>query len=379
LFGNRFNILRIAGINIGIDLSWFIVAILLSWSLAAGYFPYHYPNLSPGTYWAMGIVGMLGLFICVLLHELGHALVAKHFQLPISQITLFIFGGIAEIKKEPPSPYIEILVSIAGPIVSILLALLMYLSTQVGELYGWPNEVIGVTSYLTVINVLIVVFNLIPAFPLDGGRVLRAILWAWKKNLSWAMNVCSALGAGFGFFLIFFGILNFVLGSLIAGFWLFILGVFLQNAAESSRRQFYIGQGLRGINVQKFMTKNPVQVPPDITIKEFIDRYVYESHHHLYPVVEDQRLLGYISLKEVKIIPAVQWESALVRNAMVLTSEFPTISPKTLAMDALNLMHQTNTTTLLVVDDGRLVGIVTSQDLFKLISLKMDLEDQGAL
>jgi len=375
MFGKSFTIFRVAGINIRIDLSWFFIAILLSWSLALEYFPYYYPHLLPATYWAMGIIGMLGLFICILLHELGHAMVAKYYQLPISQITLFIFGGMAEIKKEPPSPKIEFYVSIAGPIVSLLLAGALIVVTNLGTSLDWPLAFLAVTRYLATVNALLVLFNLIPAFPLDGGRVLRAILWAWKKNLRWAMNVSSTLGSTFGFFLIFFGLFSLVVGNLITGLWLFILGIFLQSAASSSRMQFYVSQELRGEKVQKFMTKNPIAVAPDITLSEFVNNYMYESHHHLYPVVEEDRLIGYISLKEVRLIPPEEWSRALVRNAMVWRSEFRTASPDTNAMDALTFLHQTNAPSLLVVDDERVVGIVTSQDLFKLISLKLELEE----
>ena len=167
MFGKRFNFLSLAGIKIGVDISWLFIAILLSWTLASGYFPLQYPNLPLESYWLMGIIGMLGLFICIILHELGHALVAKHYKLPISQITLFIFGGVAEIKKEPQSPKIEFLMAIAGPIVSVILVGVMLFLTGMGNIYGWPILIKGITGYLASINAAIVIFNLIPAFPYD--------------------------------------------------------------------------------------------------------------------------------------------------------------------------------------------------------------------
>lgn len=379
MFGKRFNFLSFAGIKIGIDISWLFIAILLSWTLASGHFPFHYPNLSSGTYWLMGIIGMLGLFVCVILHELGHAMVAKHYKLPISQITLFIFGGVAEIKKEPQSPKVEFLMAIAGPIVSILLALSMYFLTKIGEHSGWPIEVVGITSYLAMINTAIVIFNLIPAFPLDGGRVFRAILWWWKKNLSWATQISTRLGSGFGFALIFIGILSFITGNLLGGVWLAIIGLFLQRAASASSTQFYVGQELRGEKVLKFMIKDPITVSPDITIKKFIDQYVYQFHHHLYPVTEKRNLIGYISLREVKSITQEEWKKVLVKELMTPRSKFQTVSPNTTALQALNLIQQSDSPTLLVVEDNRLVGILTAQDLFKLISLKLELEDGARL
>lgn len=374
MFRNRVNVLTFAGIKIGIDISWLFIAVLLTWTLAVGYFPFEYHDLSLETYWIMGLVGMLGLFVCIVLHEMGHALVAKHYKLPISQITLFIFGGIAEIKKEPPSAKIEFLVAIAGPIVSVVLSVFMYYLTQLGAHFGWPVAIIGVTGYLALINVVIVIFNLIPAFPLDGGRVFRSILWGWKKNLGWATTIATRLGTWFSFFLMFVGCFLFITGNFIGGIWLVILGLFLHYAATASKTQFYVGEALTGEMVLKFMKKDPISVSPNITIKEFIDRYVYESHHHLYPVADEGILLGYISLKEIKLLPLEEWEKTLVTQVMVPVSKLQIVSPQTSAIEALNRMHQIDWPILFVVEENHLVGILKVQDLLKLISLKLELE-----
>lgn len=374
MFGRRFNFLTVAGIKIGIDFSWFLIAILLAWSLAAGYFPYYYHNLSLGTYWGMGILGMLGLFICIVLHELGHAMVAKYYRLPISQITLFIFGGVAEIKKEPPTPKIEFLMAIAGPIVSVLLSGILYLLTILGKNAHWPIPIIAVTGYLALINIVLAIFNLIPAFPLDGGRIFRSILWWIKKDAGWATKVSSRIGAGFGMILIFLGIFALITGNFISGVWFVILGLFLQRAAAMSRSQYMISHELRGEKVQKFMTKNPISVSAEITIKKFIDQYVYASYHHLYPVTDHETLIGYISLREVKQIPSENWGGIMVKEVMVPSSEFKTVSPETSALQALELLNQTEMPLLLVVKGKQLVGILTAQDLFKLISIKLELE-----
>ena len=377
ILSKRYNFLTFAGIKIGVDASWLIIAILLSWTLATGHFPFYYPSLSPGTYWLMGIIGMLGLFICVVFHELGHAMVAKHYKLPISQITLFIFGGVAEIKKEPQSPKVEFLMAIAGPTVSVIIALGMYYLTQVGTQLGWPVLVMGVTSYLASVNGAIVVFNMIPAFPLDGGRVFRAILWWWKKNLSWATIVATRIGVGFGFILIFLGIFFFITGNLLAGMWLAILGLFLQRAASSSQTQFYVGKALHGEKVLKFMKTDPISVSPNLTIKAFVSKYVYKTHHYLYPVTENENLIGYISLQEVKNLAPEQWEETSVKNTMVPLTDFRTISTSTSALEALNLMQELDLPILLVVEGKHLVGILSAKDLFKQISLKLELEEKG--
>ena len=200
----------------------------------------------------MGLLGMLGLFACIVLHELGHAVVAKHYQLPISQITLFIFGGIAEIKKEPQSPKVEFLMAIAGPIVSVFLAIILFLLTAIGQQNGWSVFFTGITGYLAYINAALVVFNMIPAFPLDGGRVFRSILWAVSKNLAWATKIATLMGSGFGFILIFFGIFLFISGNIISGMWMFIIGMFLRRAASSTQTQFYVSKELKGEKVAKF-------------------------------------------------------------------------------------------------------------------------------
>lgn len=378
MFGKRFNVLSFSGIKIGIDVSWFFIAILLTWTLASGYFPYSTPNLSTAMYWGMGVLGMLGLFVCVILHELGHALVAKHYKLPISHITLFVFGGVAEIKKEPKTPKVEFLMAIAGPIVSIVLAAGLYILTWVGHNGGWPVEVVAVTGYLSLINIVIVIFNLIPAFPLDGGRVFRSILWWIKKDFGWATKVASRMGSAFAFILIFLGIFALIGGNFLSGIWFIILGLFLQRAASSSRTQYYVDRELRGEKVSKFMTKDPISVPPDITIKEFVDDYVYQTYHHLYPVTEKGQLLGYISLREVKSLLHEEWKKIKVQQVMVSSSKFKAVSPDTSALEALNLLNQTVLPVLLVVEGKRLKGILTAQDLFKLISIKFELEGDAS-
>ncbi len=378
MFTKRFNFMTVGGIHIGIDLSWLFIAILLSWTLAIGHFPFAYPGHSAGVYWVMGVTGMLGLFVCIVLHELGHAFVAKHYKLPISQITLFLFGGVAELKKEPESPKVELFVALGGPIVTLVLAALLFVSTYFGTVWHWHFMILGVTSYLATINFLILIFNLIPAFPLDGGRILRALLWKAKDNLAWATKITTRLGSAFGFFLLFFGLFSFITGNLLGGMWLVILGLFLQRAASASRMQFYVGKELKGEKVAKFMTSSVESVSPNMTISELLKEHFYRSHHHLYPVVDGEKLLGYISLSEIKQAPLDQWNSTFVKDLLVPLSECAIVSPQTTALEALNLMQEAEGhPTLLVVEGSKLVGLLTSQDLFRLIALKIELEDES--
>jgi CBS domain-containing protein len=264
-------------------------------------------------------------------------------------------------------------VAIAGPIVSILLSLVFYLLSML----HLPLPALAVTKYLALINFVLALFNLIPAFPLDGGRIFRAILWWIKKDAAWATRIASRIGSGFGLLLIFFGIFALITGNFISGVWFVILGLFLQRASAMSRSQHYISHELRGEKVQKFMTKDPISVSPDIPIQQFVDDYVYHSYHHLYPVTEKDHLLGYISLREVKQIPMDQWKKILVQEVMVPSSTFKVVSPDTSALEALDLINQTEMPILLVVKNKHLVGILTAQDLFKLISIKLELEDNA--
>lgn len=374
MFRKHFHLFNFAGIPIGVDISWFLIAILLTWTLAAGHFPYLYPGLSLSLYLIMGLAGMLGLFICIVLHELGHALVAKHYKVPVEKITLFIFGGIAELKKEAKSPLVEFFIAIAGPIVSVVLAMFFYTVSEFGEQNKWPVLVTGVTYYLALINALIVLFNLVPAFPLDGGRILRSILWGWKKNLAWATKITTTMGSGFGFFLLFFGIFSLFTGNFITAVWFIILGLFLQRTALLSQTQFYVGQELKEERVEKFMVTNLDSVSADITIKDLIDHHVYQSHHHLYPITQDDHLIGYITLQEIKSIPSEEWDITLVKKLMQPFAKNQIISPHTNALKALDQIHNAPFPTLFVVEEGKFIGLLTAQDMLKLVSLKLELE-----
>lgn len=370
MFGKRIHILTIKGISIGIDLSWLFIAILLTWSLSAGYFPHYYPGLDPATYLFMGLLGMFGLFVSIVLHELGHALTAKYFHFPISRITLFLFGGVAELKKEPTSPKSEFLVAIAGPVVSFALILLFRTIAEIGKMFDGPSSLIAVANYLSLINFVVVLFNLVPAFPLDGGRVLRAFLW-WKNgSLGWATKITCQIGSGFGFFLIFLGVFALISGNLLAGIWWMILGLFLQQAATMSQAQYDIGKIFERQKIEKYMVKDPVTVAPDLTINEFLDRYFYTSFHQLYPVVKEAKLLGYISLDEVKSSEKESWNETKVEHILVPLNQVKTLSKNDKVTKALKILQKSPTESILITDsEGDLAGLLCAHDLFKIISL----------
>lgn len=374
MFGRGIPLFRILGFQVKLDASWLILAVLVTWSLAGGYFPVRYEGLSGPVYLWMGVAGAFGLFASIILHELSHSLVARRYGMPIRGITLFIFGGVAEMEDEPPTAKSEFLMAIAGPIASALLSVMFHFLAGVGWGMGMAPPVPAVFDYLAFINMLLAAFNLVPAFPLDGGRMLRAVLWGWKGDLRWATRVAASAGAGFGFALIALGLLNLVSGNLIAGIWYMLIGFFVRAAAAGSYSQMQTRRFFEGEPVRRFMVRDPVAAPPGITIHEFVERYIYRHYHELFPVVEDSRLLGCIGIAEIRQLPRERWALARVIDVMSPVSPDNTVDAGTDAVKALSIMRRTGNSRLMVVEDGRLVGMVTLKDLLRLISFKMDLE-----
>lgn len=378
MFGRTFKLFTVWGFTVGIDASWFIIAILVAWSLASGLFPFQFPGLATETYWAMGIIGAVTLFACIVAHELAHAKAAQRFGLSIRGITLFIFGGVAEMTEEPPTARSEFVVAIAGPLASIALGLVFAGFTVLGNQLVWPTSVVGVLQYLAFINFIVVLFNMVPAFPLDGGRVLRSALWKWKNNLRWATRVTSAIGSGFGFLLIALGVLSFLGGNFIGGMWWFLIGMFLRNAASMSYRQLLVRQVLEGEPVMRFMHAEPDTVDRNTSISELVEDHIYRQHHKMYPVVENGYVVGCVSTRQVREVPREEWSTRTVGEVMEQCSSENTVVPKADAMRTLSRMNQTGRSRLLVVENNELRGVITLKDLTRFIALKLDMEEQEA-
>lgn len=374
MFGKTFDLFTIFGFKIRLDVSWFVVAVLITWSLAAGVFPQLSPGLSTTAYWIMGAAGALLLFASVVAHELSHALVARRFGIEMKGITLFIFGGVAEMSDEPPSPKAEFWVAIAGPIASVGVAAAFYAFVTAATL---PAAVRAVVGYLAGINLILAVFNLIPAFPLDGGRILRSALWHWKGSLRWATRITSAIGAGFGYLLIGLGVLQLVVGgpgAFVSAMWMALIGLFLRSAAQMSYQQLLLRRVLEGEPVGRFMHRDPVCVPRHLSVEELVSDYVYRHHYKLYPVVDDGRLVGCVTTRRVKELPREEWGRTSVGVLADECTAENSIAPDADAMDALSRMSRGRASRLMVVDAGRLVGIITLKDLLEFFSLKIELE-----
>jgi Zn-dependent protease len=306
-----------------------------------------------------------------------HSLVARRFGLPMKGITLFIFGGVAEMSDEPPNAKAEFSMAIAGPLSSIALAIAFFGIYVLGTGAGWPMYINGVFYYLALINGILAAFNLIPAFPLDGGRVLRAALWSWKKNIKWATRTSARVGSAFGVVLIILGVLSLLAGNLIGGIWWFLIGMFLRNAANMSYQQLMTRQALEGEPVSRFMQPNAITVSPDISIDELVEDYIYRYHYKMFPVVEDSTILGCITTKEVKEIPREEWSQHTVSEYLRRCSPDNTIRPEEDSMKALSTMNRTGSSRLIVVDNEKLLGVVSLKDMMKFLSLKIELGDES--
>jgi len=374
MFGKRVTLFKLAGFKVNVDLSWAFLALLIAWSLAEGYFPELYEGLPAITYWWMGLAGVVGLFLSIILHELGHSLVARQYGLPIGGITLFIFGGIAEMESEPVNPKAEFLMAIAGPIASITIAMVFYGLTLAGGTLNFPEPILAVAHYLTLLNSLLAIFNMVPAFPLDGGRMLRAALWWWWGNLVRATYIASRMGTGFGWILMALGILNALSGNFVPGVWWFLIGLFLQGIAKGSYIQLMIRETVSGEPVARFMTEDPIAVAASISIHDLVENYVYKYGFDLFPVIEGPQLVGGVTIREIKEVPHENWDAVKVGDIAFACTPDNTIAANKDAAKALSKMQHNRVSRLMVTEGNRLVGIVTLKDMLRLLTLRLDLE-----
>jgi CBS domain-containing protein len=289
-------------------------------------------------------------------------------------ITLFIFGGVAEMSNEPPSAKAEFMMAIAGPLSSIGIGLVFYVMYRGGMVLGWPGPMNGVMAYLAIINLILAGFNLIPAFPLDGGRVLRSILWGIKKNIRWATRISSRIGFGFGIFLVILGFFNVLNGNFIGGMWWFLIGMFLQSAAKMSYQQLLLRRALEGESVRRFMKKNPITVPPSTLVDRFVEDYIYRYHFKMFPVVDSDKLLGCVTTKQVKEIPRDAWHMRTVADITTPCSEGNTIGADQDAIKALSVMKRAGAGRLMVIEEGHLAGVIALKDMLDFLSLKVELD-----
>ena len=357
---------RIAGIRIGVNWSWLVVFVLIAWTLESAVFPSENPGLSHGTYLAMAMIAALLFFCSLLLHELGHALRARREGMEIDGITLWLFGGVAQFKGMFPSAAAEFRIAIAGPLVSLALGLTFAL----GALWiAFPESVDGVIAWLGYINLVLLVFNMVPALPLDGGRVLRSALWYARGSFAWATHVAATIGRGFGFLMIAAGLFLFIFESSFSGAWLAFIGWFLLQAAAAEVRYLAVQEALGGLRVRDLMIREPVTVPADLSLGRFMDEVAWSRRYTSYPVLDDGRVVGLLAFRCVAEVPRTEWDERTVRDCMIPREEVPVLEEDETAADALTALGGSQVNRGLVLDGERLVGFLSITDVARALEV----------
>ena len=368
---------RLWGIEIDIDYSWLLIFGLLTWSLAAGYFPQQYTGWSSGLYWLVGLMTSLAFFASVLAHELSHSLMVKAKGGEVRNITLFIFGGVTSMTEEPDSPSSEFLMALAGPLASFALALVSGLLRLF--LGGLSQPLAAFLGYLAFTNAALGAFNLVPGFPLDGGRLLRAILWRATGSLKRATHWASYAGQSLAFLLIFLGIWGSLQGQLFNGLWLVFIGWFLNNAARTSYQQLLLRDHLGRIRVREVMSTDYREVEPSIFIQQLVDDYVLRSDRHTFLVVSDGQLRGLICLHDVRRVPREEWARTTVAQAMTPLGRLAMVSPHDGVDQALSALSGKDVGQLPVVQGDRLVGLLRRSDLLRYLEFSTQIPEGSRL
>jgi Zn-dependent protease/CBS domain-containing protein len=323
----------------------------------------------------MGFLAAVFLFLSVLFHELTHSYIAKKEEIEVKEITLFIFGGVSQLTKEPEDPGKELRIAIGGPISSFILAFIFWILSKVTA--QAPNLLLftGLLGYLAFINLSLAIFNLIPGFPLDGGRVLRAIYWRKTGSLKKATRIASDTGKLVGVGIILLGLFWILTGNLIGGFWFVIIGIFLRSAAEGGYQQVVMKGALEGVKVKELMSRGVISVPSSLRVNRLVEDFFLTHKHVTYPVTESERIVGIITLKQVKEVPRDEWMEKTVREVMIPLREEIMLDPDGEAVDALQKMIRTGEGRLPVVKDGKAVGMITRRDILNLLEIKTDLAE----
>jgi len=368
-----FRLGRIVGIPISVDLSWFVIFALIVYTLAMFYFPQMAPGLSVPMRWLGGVIAALLLFGSVLLHELMHSIIAIRNGIRIGGINLFIFGGVSRMQSEPQTPEIEFKMAIAGPLTSLMLAAIFYGLLKLGGVAFFGRLGVVIVGYLALINVVLGVFNLIPGFPLDGGRVFRAILWGALNDLDRATRIASYVGQGFAYLFIVGGFWSMLFGAFLSGLWLVFIGWFLNNAAQQSYQQVQLRRALSGVDVHRVMSTDFPHLDPNLTLDEFVHDYLLKYGHSAYPVTDGDQFLGVVTINEAREVPRERWHDTRLRDVVKHLDGERVIKCTDDAFDALMHMAENHAGRMLVMCDGKLEGVVTQENVINLVRTKMQL------
>ncbi len=387
-----FKVARLFGINVYVDWSWLLVFLLVTWDLAAAVFPSLHPNWGLDLNIVMGILASLVFVFSILLHELAHSVVARARGLPVRRITLFFFGGVSNIQREPPSPGTEFLMAVVGPITSIVLGIiflvigigqiprLSLVPTNAAPMLRTLSPLATMLVWLGPVNIIIGLFNLIPAFPLDGGRILRSILWAISHNLRRATRWATAVGQAFGWLMIIAGVAMVfgatlpVLGTgFINGLWFAFIGWFVISAAAQSYQQVVVEDLLQGVPVTSLMREPTPAVSPDTPIHTLVYDHIMRGEERAFPVMEGANLVGMVYAEDLRKIDRNRWDKTTVRDVMVPESNLDELSPREDAMEAFQKMASKDMRQMPVVQNGKLVGILRRRDILRWLQIQSEM------
>ncbi|WP_195822680.1 site-2 protease family protein [Roseobacter sp. MH60115] len=363
MFSNAVKLFSINGFDIKLDPSWVLIAALITWSLSQGYFPSILPHQSAGTYLVMALIAMLCFFASLLLHELAHSIVARRLGVPIKGITLFLFGGVAELEAEPRSAAVEFWVALAGPAMSLALALGFWILAQLSEMLAAATPVSMVLGYLALINLILALFNLVPAFPLDGGRVLRAYLWHRKGDVLAATETAAQSGRVFAYVLMGFGLVALFNGAMVAGLWQIMIGFFVLMAARAAYQTQLAKAAFDNKTVVALMKRDPIVISPNMTLSEFVNRIMLRHNVSFVPVVEDGVLLGHMDQAVLAGIDRENWANTRVGDVFAGLDDQVSISGEMPVQDLMARIADTGRRKFLVVDGHRLMGVISLADL----------------
>jgi Zn-dependent protease/predicted transcriptional regulator len=363
------------GITLRLHYSWFIIFTLVTWALTASYFPSYYPSWSIGTRIAAGLITSLLFFGSVLAHELMHSIISQRQGVPVKDITLFILGGVSQITEEPKEPKHEFNMAIVGPLTSLVIGGILW-----GIFFGIRNInnsaaefVTPIVYWLGYINLALGVFNLIPGFPLDGGRVLRSLLWWRSHNLKSATRIASTIGRVVGFLFIFGGIYLIFTPYWLNGLWIAVIGWFLESAANNSYRQLLLQDMLRGHIASEVMSRDCVLIPPDTTVEHLVNENILTSGRRCFPVVADAKVMGLMTLHNIRAVPREQWGGATVKEAMTPFDKLRWVRPEDELSSVFRILTENNINQVPVVQDGQIVGMVTRENLLNFVNIRSGL------
>ena len=361
---------KVLGIPIGLDYSWFVVFALFTWLLASRYYPHEFKDWPVTLYWVMGAVTVILLFASVLLHELGHSVVARGYGTPVRSITLFLFGGVAEIGAEPPNPPADLFIALAGPLASLILAVFF---DVVQSLAAGIPPLLALAKYLTYINVALLLFNLIPGFPLDGGRVLRAILWSITGKMGQATLIAANVGRFFAYALIFVGVWQIFVGNALGGLWIAFIGWFLDIAASSQVHQMVFQGLLEGHKVSQAMSAQCAVVPADLTVQNLVDEHILSKGERCFLVNKGESPVGLITLHRLNEVPRDAWASTSAAQVMLPLDQLQRVDPGAGLWATMQKMDRDGVNQLPVTRDGHVIGMLSREDVIAFLRTLQEL------